>query len=97
MVWALKGKKREWTISAFQHLVSSSMREEIIGKSSKSLGGLHTLYIVGVGSHLSSQMCISFPFPTLYLEPLLMTSKLLNMLRQAYGGLLPSFALMTSP
>ena len=72
------------------------MKDETIGKGPRSLGGEITLEVVGVGSYLSSKIWILRPFPTLYLVPFLITSKLLWMLLQAYGGLLPFFELSTS-
>ena len=65
MVSASKGKNRVLIKSAFHLFVSSSIWEETIGKSSKTWGGEHTLYMDGVRSHLSSQICINFLLPTL--------------------------------
>ena len=50
----------------------------------------------GVGSHLSSQMWISFPLPTLQRVPTLIISKLLWILLQEYDGELPSLAFRIS-
>ena len=72
------------------------MRDETNGKSPRSLGGEITLEVVGVRSYLSYEIWILRPFPTLYLVPFLITSKLLWMLVQANGGLLPFFELITS-
>ena len=74
IVPASKGRNTSWISSNF-HLVSWSIRAETIGKSSKGLGGEMTLYVVGVGSYLSSQMCINWLFPTLHCGLLLITFK----------------------
>ena len=89
MVSASKGRNVLLTRSAFQLFVSWSMRVETIGKSLKSRGGLIALYVVGVGSHFSSYMCIVLPLPTRHLVPWQITSRLQWMLRQAYDGLHP--------
>ena len=51
---ASDGRNKEWIILTFHHRVSSSMRDETMGKSANSLTGETTLYVDGVGSHLSS-------------------------------------------
>ena len=69
MVSALKERKVLFTRSAFQRLMSWSMRVETIGKSPMMRGGLIALNVVGVRSHLSSQMLTVFPLPTYHLMP----------------------------
>ena len=96
MVLASWGKKVALITSIFHHLVSMSMREETQGKSPKPSWGEITLWVDGVGNHLSSQIWIRRPLPTLHLVPLLITSRLLWMLRQAYEGLHPFLELRTS-
>ena len=54
------------------------------------------MWVDGVGNHLSSQIWIRRPLPTLHLVPLLITSRLLWMLRQAYEGLHPFLELRIS-
>ena len=95
MVLASKGRNVFLTRLAFQRFVSWSMRVETIG-SLKSRGGLIALYVVGVGSHFSSHMWIFLPLPTCHLVPWQITSRLQWMLRQAYDGLHPNWALRTS-
>ena len=71
IVSASKGRNTARISLTFHLLVSWFVRAETIVKSSKGLGGEMTLYVVEVGSHLSSQMCINRPFPTLYRVPFL--------------------------
>ena len=47
-----KGRNKDFRVSTFHLLVSSSIKAKIIGKSSNDRGGDITLYVVGVGSHL---------------------------------------------
>lgn len=91
MVSALKVRKVLLTRLVFDRLVSSSISADTMGKSSKALGGDD---FIGSGSwypFIFPNMD-HFPLPTRHLVPLLMTSKLLWMLRHAYDGLQPSLA-----
>ena len=56
IVFALEGRNRDLTKSIFHLLVSLSISVDTIGKSLKSFGGEITLYVEGVGNHLSSQI-----------------------------------------
>ena len=56
IVSASKGRKVDLMTSALHHFVVGSIRDETIGKVSRLFGGVMTLYVVGVGSYLSSHM-----------------------------------------
>ena len=92
-----KGRKVALTMSTLHHFVTGSMREETIGNWGILFGGEITLYVDGVGSHLSSHIWINFPFPTLHRVPFLITPRLLWMLLQEYEGELTRLAFRISP
>ena len=77
------GRKSLWTRSFFHAPTSASISTSIVALSGQSEGGETTLWVDGVGSHLSLQIWIPHPLPTCHLIPFFTTSWVAKILLQA--------------
>jgi hypothetical protein len=79
----------------FHHFLSLSISSHTLADGAKIARGDCTLYAVGVGSHLSSQIRIFAPFPTLHTRPFRISPLKLCMLLHAKDGFFPIVASRT--
>jgi len=81
----------------FYHLVDGSMRFETRVSTSNPWWGEWNRVELGGGSHLSFQILIFSPFPTLHCNPSNKTPIAYKIFLQAYDGLYPNEASKNSP
>ena len=92
IVEASWGRKMELTNSDFHTALSLSIRAETFSLYIRGFIGVKTLYVSGLGIHLSLHIFTLSPFPIDHLIPSSTTHLAAKMLCQAKDGLLPSWA-----